>query len=311
MEIFYIKTERIPKYQLIKQKEDLITTYYNKLKSPWIRKYTEQELLPKLNKGAGNKEYEELQKLLQCFLGLDQLEAPIFKRIFSKRYLNNSKTFEKELQDRIIRIARKYCDDIEAEDAMDDSEVLSQLYIEEYAQELSVKGSLKIEIMGKRIDTGIFPFGTVLNTQTMKNAVILDHPRITKVITIENKANYIMEPFEEGTLIIFSHGFFSPLEREFLKQLRDKLSGQKIAYLHCGDMDYGGIRIFQYIRSCIFPELQPYRMDIDTFEQYKAYGEPIEKGPLEKLKHLKEPLLQTLIDRIIETGLVIEQEAYL
>ncbi len=309
MVIFYELADRTPKYLFMKQKYDMVSRYYEQITSSWICKYTEQEILHKLDNGTDRHEFEELQKLYLCLEGLDKLEAPIFKRVFSKRIFKNSKTFEKELQDKIIRIARKYHGELE--DTMEDTEVLSQLSIEEYVQELAIKGCLHLEVAGKRIDTGVFPYGTVLNTQTIKNAMILDNPQITKIVTIENKANYLMENYEEGTIILYCHGYFTPLERVFLKQLRDKLSGQKVSYLHSGDLDYGGIRIFQYIRNRIFPELKPYRMDLETFELYHMHGEPIENGPLEKLAHLEEPLLQGLIHRIIETRIVIEQEVYL
>lgn len=311
MSSFYERVKRTPGFQLIGQNIRMVREYYDQIQSTWIRRYTEEEILPKLSRGAYKQDSEDLLKLYQCFLGLDQLDAPIFKRVFSKRFLNNSKTFERELQDKVIRIARRYYEEIEEIDAMEDTQVLSQLYIEEYAQELLVKGSLKLEVMGRRLDTGIFPFGTVLNTQTIKNAKLLDNTQITKVLTIENKANFISEPLEEGTLIIFCHGFFSPLEREFLIRLREKLRAQQVSYYHCGDMDYGGIRIFQYIRNRIFGEVLPYRMDISTFEEYQAYSEPMKKVTLEKLKQLKEPLLQDLIDRMLETGRMLEQEAYL
>lgn len=309
MKFFYKKLNRNPKFLYIKQILDMVLSYYDQLKSLWIRSYTDQEVLPRLYKGTDKFNYEELYKLYQCLAGLDQLEAPIFKRVFSKRYLNNSKIFEKELQSKVIGIARKYHEAIE--DSMSDTDVLSQLYIEEYAQELSVKGSLCLEVMGRKIDTGAFYYGAVLNTQTIKNATILDNLHISKVLTIENKANYVAKAYEEGTLIIFSHGYFTPLEREFLIRLCDKLSEQKVTYYHSGDLDYGGIRIFQYIRKRIFPELQPYHMDVETFNKYMSYGEPIENGPLEKLKVIEEPKLQPLIERIIQTGLVIEQEAFL
>jgi hypothetical protein len=309
LEAFYQRSGRIPKIHWMEQKLSLVQAYYDNIRSPWIRKYTEEEIFHKLHYGTDKHSLEEFQLLYQCFLGIDQLDAPIYKRIFSKRYLSNSKMFEKKLQSKILRIARKYSEDIE--DTMEDYEVLSQLFIEEYAQELSVKGCLRLEVQGNIIDTGAFPFGTVLNTQTLKAAVILDNLQIKKVLTIENKANFVAESFEEGTLIIFCHGYFSPLEREFLIKLREKLTSREMIYLHSGDLDYGGVRIFRYIRTRIFPEVQPYRMDLDTFERYISYGEEIEEGPREKLMNIKELLLQDVIDRILETGFVIEQEAYL
>lgn len=309
IEYFYQLASRVPKYKLVEQKLNMVSVYYDQIKSSWIRLYTEEEIFIRLNKGTDNHEFEVLQELYQCLKALDQLESPIFKRVFSKKYLKNSKKFEKELQDKIIRIARKYHEDIE--DMMEDTQVLSQLFIEEYAQELAVKGSIILEVSGSRVDTGVFPYGTVLNTQTLKNAVILNNQQITKVLSIENKANFLVEPFEEGTLIIFSHGYFTPVEREFLIKLRDKLSGQKVTYLHSGDLDYGGIRIFQHIRKRIFPKVQPYRMDAETFDRYISYGEPIEQGTLDKINRLDEPLLKPVIERIIDLNQVIEQEAFL
>ncbi|CDB61832.1 putative uncharacterized protein [Clostridium clostridioforme CAG:132] len=82
-------------------------------------------------------------------------------------------------------------------------------------------------------------------------------------------------------------------------------------YLHTGDLDYGGVKIFQYIKKRIFPNLQPYLMDTQTHEQYKAYSEPIETSKLEKLQRTTEPLLQPLIDKICAEKQVIEQESFL
>ncbi|WP_313134863.1 Wadjet anti-phage system protein JetD domain-containing protein [Anaerocolumna sp.] len=322
MTYFYQMSRRKPKYISVAEQKDMVMKYYHIFKKSWIRNYIKLEVLPKLEKGDCHKnlkkgdcenDLEKMKQFYQCLYGLDQLESPMFKRVFSKRYLNNSKVFEKELQKKIISIARKYADSVEEamDSSMEDSDILNQLYIEEYSQELNIKGKLRIEVEGSVIDTGCFPYGTVLNSQTIKNAIILDNPQITKILTIENKANFTAEPMEEGTLIIFSHGYFSPLERKFLKELADSLLEQPVTYLHSGDLDFGGVCIFRYIKNRIFPQLKPYRMDKDTFEKYKNYGEPIETATLEKLNKLKEPMLQELINLIIETGLVIEQEAYL
>jgi hypothetical protein len=131
---------------------------------------------------------------------------------------------------------------------------------------------------------------------------------------VENKANFVSMPFEEGTLIVFSHGFFSPLERDFLKKLEQVLEeqpGEPVQYVHTGDLDYGGIRIFQHIRKNIFPKLQPYRMDAEQYDRYLPYASEMEDATLDKLKQMDEPRLQPLIDRIIAEKKVIEQEQFL
>ncbi len=309
MDCFCKTAEREPKYLVIARQLQLAQECYSKISTPWIRKYMKSEVFPSLEKGKVADDTNKVDMQYKCLEGLDSLDSPIFKRVFSKRFLKNSKEFERKFQSFIIRIARKYSEDID--EAMEDSDVLNQIYIEEYSQELSIKGSLRIELEHNVIDTGIFRFGTVLNTQTLKNAVILENPQIKKILTIENKANFVAESYEEGTLILFTHGFFTPTEKTFLKNLYGKIQNQEVVYRHCGDMDYGGVCIFKYIKNKIFPELRPYKMDVATFKAYINYAEPITDSCLEKLKAFEEPLLKDIIEFIIETREVLEQEAYL
>ena len=136
-------------------------------------------------------------------------------------------------------------------------------------------------------------------------------------------------PYEEDTLYVFSHGYFSPYEREFLKALRQILQLEEehdpadtsvngfgsekkpVEYFHTGDLDYGGVKIFEYIQKRIFPELKPMQMDVEIFTKYQEYAEPIPAEKLDKLKKTSVPVLQELIDRMIESGLGIEQESFL
>lgn len=75
---------------------------------------------------------------------------------------------------------------------------------------------------------------------------------ICKVVTVENKANFMKMPYEEGTLLVYTHGFFSPKERFFLKKLETVLKKKRVEYFHTGDLDYGGIRIFSIFRKIYF-----------------------------------------------------------
>ena len=122
-----------------------------------------------------------------------------------------------------------------------------------------------------------------------------------------------MMPFEEHTLYIFTHGFFSPKESRFLQKVNRVLENAGTEFYHSGDLDYGGIKIFQYIQKNIFPKLKPYQMDVETYEKYKDYAEDLEKTTIEKLKKLeiKESALQKLAQKIIDEGRGIEQESFL
>ena len=52
-------------------------------------------------------------------------------------------------------------------------------------------------------------------------------------------------------------------------------------------------------------------MDAEQFDWYLEYGTDMEQSSWEKLKQAEELLLQPLIDRILTTKKVIEQEVFL
>ena len=60
----------------------------------WIENYLEK-LKERIAEGDLPKNIEKLEKYLDCYRGLDSLEEPMMKRIFSKRYLKDSKIFER------------------------------------------------------------------------------------------------------------------------------------------------------------------------------------------------------------------------
>lgn len=305
---------RESKKSLLEKALERVRCFERQTEGEWLRRYGKD-----LEKAIENGKYPgDLEKygelLFRCLIQIDRLKEPVFIRIFSSRYLGGSKVFEKELKSRVIAIGKKYHPMID--DAMSDHEILSQLYLENYAQELELKGELKISLHGTVIDLSVFPYGLVLNSETLKAAEIPDDQRIRKVITVENKANYMTMPYEEGNLILFCHGFFSPRERQFLTKLEQVLrarrqSGEKIEYYHTGDLDYGGIRIFRYIRTKIFPQVRPLHMDVNWYERYLEYGIGMEPSAWEKMRGMEEPLLQPLIERIVKEKKTVEQECFL
>lgn len=319
--------EFLTKAELVEQCYKLIADELARgVQKEWIRRYY-QGLVEKLDGiGAGtiSKDFEKMDLYIKCFRGVDSLDGPMYKRVFSKKYLGNSKLFEnkeKRLDKYVISVAKTYCDDVEAD--MDDAAVLSQIYIKEYSQEMALKGPLKLNIFmnGKAYpaDVSAFVYGAVLNTETLRQAEIdIGQLQIRKVVTVENKANFVSMPYEEHTLYIFSHGYFSPMERAFLQKLENALENvrgesdsPKIEYFHSGDLDYGGVKIFEYIKRRIFPKLRPMMMDVETFLKYENYSEPISGETWRKLKKTKVEGMQELINLMIETKKGIEQESFL
>lgn len=256
---------------------------------------------------------EKKEIYFKTLAGLNELEEPLYKRIFSKKYLGGSKVFEENVQSRIIADARKWNACVEEEkEAMGNDEVLSEIGIETYHQELSVKGPLRLEIDGELIDTSAWICGAVLNADTLKRAKLCPQQNIDKIITIENKVNFMAAVYEERVLYIYSHGFLSPKERYFLRNLREVLADTKVQYYHSSDLDYGGIRIYLSIKETIFPEVRPLYMDAKTFCQYQSHAEKREAAYLQKVAQMGVPEeLRELKRCILETESTIEQESML
>ena len=318
---FYRIAKRESKFDLVGKKIEKFRFYQEQVTSDWIKQYYQDCIVEversgrrknSFSKNVGEEqdklEEEKIEELLfQCLSGIEKLQTPIYIRIFSANCMGQSKIFEEKLETRVISIAKKYHPHV-VED-MDKYQVLEQLYLDTYSQRLELKGDLKIILNGEAIDLSVYKYGTILNSETIKKAEIAKNQTVKKIITVENKANFVSMPYEEGTLILFSHGFFSPLEREFLKRLENVLKDDAV-YFHTGDLDYGGVRIFKHIREQIFPKLQPFQMSVEQYYKYEYNAIEIEKSALEKLQKMKEPLLQDLIECICEKKKVIEQESF-
>lgn len=347
---FYELAGRVPKWERLQEQCARAEQVRSRIRTPWILNWLDEKTAGIYKgKALAEEELPARELLYQCMMGLDHLEQEVegsmLVRVFSRRFLGTSKTFEKKCKSMVIHGARVYHPDVpEDKDAMDDVDVLEQLHLEVYSQELTLKGSLRLRLAGpdgsiKELDTADYPYGLVLNQQTLSHVEICERQHITRVLMIENKANFMAESYEPGKLVIFTHGYITPTERKFLIRLREILDRQTesvdgqcekencqielaphiervtpVIYQHSGDLDFGGICIYRYLREKVFPQLIPYRMDLATYEACLAAGmtEPITKEMAGKLKKLTEdPQLGELAARLAADRQVVEQEAYL
>lgn len=269
-------------------------------------------LLQRLEAGQDVKKPDmEDEDFFHCLNRAAVIESPVWRRQFSSEVLHDSKMFEKKYQDKVVTVLEKYSP--LSEEGMTADDILRVHGIKTYSQTLEWKGTLVYRIgSGKPIDSSVNLFGTVINAQTLEQAVPIAVPRIRHIILVENKANYESMDFREDTLYIYCHGFFSPKELKFLGALTE-ITGGNTEYLHWGDMDLGGIRIFLYNQRKLFPGLKPYRMDASAYETAIAQGAgiPMKKEKKEKLQRLDAGDLDGLKECILETGMEIEQEALL
>lgn len=286
----------------------------------WLEQYYTEEI-ERLKDGSCSQTTQnhlEDEGLYRCMDGILHLEEPAPKPIFSARIFQNqaiqeeqimpSKVFRKKYENKIVGILKEYSPLYV--DGMSLDEALAAHGILSYAQTLEWKGPLAYRLdTGAEISTVQNIYGTIINARTLENAVPMLLPGVKRIIIIENKANYEKMTFTEEELYIFCHGFFSPKEVRFLKIIGTRKDSE-IEYYHWGDMDYGGIRIFQFNKEQVFPELKPYKMGREDYERaiQRGAGVPIEDAKKEKLKKLEAGELEDLKACILENGLEIEQE---
>lgn len=271
-----------------------------------------EALLRRLETGQEVKKPDmEDEDYFRCLNRAAVIETPVWRRQFSSEVLHDSKLFEKKYQDKVVTVLEKYSP--LSEEGMTADDILRVHGIKTYSQSLEWKGALVYRIgNGNPIDSSVNIFGTVINAQTLEQAVPAAAPGIRRIMLIENKANYESMDFREDTLYIYCHGFFSPKELKFLSALTG-IADENTEYLHWGDLDLGGIRIFLYNQRKLFPGLKPYRMDAPAYETAIAQGAgiPVKKEKKEKLQRLDAGDLDGLKECILKTGMEIEQEALL
>lgn len=273
----------------------------------WMQSYY-AELLDSLERGKVCAEAEKTGKL-HCLNEIANLQEPMWIRTFSATKLGGSKVFEKQYKQVVIRFLRNHSPLCE-EEKMTDDQVLAQHNLMSYSQTLQWKGPLRIRIgNATEVDGTAFPYGMILNAQTLEDCQVANLAGIQRILLIENQANYEEQKFRDDTLYVFCHGFFSPKEVLLLRQLAT-LAKDRTKMEHWGDMDYGGIRIFLYNKNRIFPNLTPYRMNVEEYERALKleHGIPIGDQVRSRLEATDAEELTALKEAILQRGLVIEQE---
>ena len=290
----------------------------------WICKYY-NNILERLALGKTIQDAEDDLRF-HCINEIAKIKEPVWERVFSARVFGDSKVFEKCYREKMITILTNnspYYEEnmenyeIEDNDSKDKSkigrEILKMHGILSYAQTLEWKGPLQYRLdNGKIIATTDYIYGFVINTQTLEHSQPIIISECKKIMTIENKANYESMTYSKDTLYIFCHGYLTPKEVCFLKQLH-KIVSEECEFYHWGDLDFGGISIFQYIKDKIFPDLKPYRMGVKDYEDALKIGAgiPLKTSTRKKLEKKEAGLLTDLKEAILHADMTIEQEKLL
>lgn len=258
---------------------------------------------------------DSYRKLVSVLFYLTQQTDDVPKRVMSQRLFHDSKVFERTVEQRLLQVLRSVRD-MEFESNAD---ALASVGVTDHPKNVLVAGWLDGTVVGRGdVVLARFPGGVGLSGETIR-ALEIRHLPAERIILIENLTSWhqwVAERREEKEFVIYTGGFPNRTVQLLLRKLADFLnchSEQSIPVCHWGDMDVGGIRIFEFIRGFLLPQLVPIGMDEAWFERYVDVGMDISESYTRKIDaHLADERFSAwygLLRLMKQTRKRIEQEA--
>jgi len=309
---------RRPKEDVVEELLSRLTTLLNQTRTDWVRHWLEntiEVISRKRSIGAvmpeSSSERNDLLKAVSYLA--DNAEIETLERVFSMRCYGDSKHFERLVKARLARILRKYL----VHDDCSDEDALRLAGIVPYPEQFAFSGSLSIIFLQGTLDFSMLPFGGTLTIDDIKQGRIVLGQGIRRVLSIENRANYIdyIHKVKGRDEFVFFHGGqFSPAKRIFLNAIVSSMP-DGCSFFHWGDIDYGGFSMLARLRREILPTVQPWRMNQNELTQYDQFTAGFSDTYRKRLVSLLDmPELSDCylcIEYMIRAGVRLEQEAML
>lgn len=318
----YALLGRTPKAEDLERIAAELTWWRSRLSADWMQRWLDDiEAVLRTDRRLSTSlifaEDDKRTLLLQALQGLVvKGDEELSVRLFSTRYLKSSKVFEVHIKRRLVGLLRRY---VAESSATTEEDVLAGVGVVTSPEDISFCGPIRFSLGHGVVDGAQFPGGLSLDVASVRRLEMVDMP-VRRVLTIENKANYrhyVAGDIQADELVVYLGGFHSPGKRLFLRQVREAVTqqGASVAFHHWGDLDYGGILILQSLREAVLPELMPWRMEPEWLVKLQAYVEPFDDAYREKLALLlrdrRYELHWALVDKLLEIGGTLEQEAFL
>lgn len=289
----YLYTGEKPKGDKIRQLAELLIPLADH-PWDWVRTWGEEtcrKLEERRPSGLDLDDQQGYGDLVQVLLALPGLEENTPKRVLSQKLFQDSKRFEQGVERRLLSLLRK----IYPEELEKDDDYLDQVGIVENPKLTLVFGSLEIEMPAESAGNSTtgedraksvgfnlraFPGGLGLSAESIKELSIQDIPART-ILLVENLTTYHevirhSVQLSPPLLVIYTGGFPHKSAQRLLKKISTFMGTKSPLSLegiyHWGDIDYGGIRIFEYLKENFFSSLRPYRMDVMTYLDYVTTG---------------------------------------
>lgn len=317
LEEAYRMAKRVPKREKLRRMQDILSPL-TRHPWDWVRTWAVcvKELL-----AAGKTAHLELddedgyQDLVLLLLELPLLEQAEPIRLVSQRLFKDSKHIERCVQRRLLSLVKQ----ASGEERDTEEEWLDYLGLVKNPQSVLISGPLTfLTSENVKVDARVFVGGIGLSAQTVENMHEL-HTTARRIVTIENLTSYHQwinhdAGRREAELVLYTGGFPHRTMQSFLRKLAGSLAtDERVDVLHWGDIDLGGIRIFEYLREQFFPTLQPMLMNVETLLRYESSAAAISPAYARKLAEAMadtrlaswQPVLQIMRER----GIRLEQES--
>ena len=248
---------------------------------------------------------DELHNLLKCLNEIQKIKDEIMERDFSVRLFNDSKIFALRYKTKTINILKQYKSELKD---FSDEEVLKEFNLIKNSSYVLVKNNLNFQINKQIINLNKFGFEFSLSDSMIKDMKILPS-NFESVITVENLTSFKTLK-DKNSVVIFLSGFNSHTKQMLLKKIYEKYSNKK--YLHFGDIDVGGFRIFNHLKYSTKIPFEPYRMGISELKGNKTHLKQLTSNDIKNLHSLKNDsqydLFKEEIDYMLENNVKLEQE---
>jgi hypothetical protein len=283
----------------------------------WVRRWVAKKEESLAERKTASLDVDDAEGYADLALVLNELPAlegeQMALRVFSQRLFRDTKHLERRVLKRLIGLVKK----ASGEYRDTEEEWLDYLGIVRNPQHAWVCGSLLLYLAdGRVIDTSLFPGGLGLSGTTIR-AIERVTTTARRALTIENLTSYhqwidVHAADAAKEVVIYTGGYPHRVLQELLGKLAEGMDLVTEVY-HWGDIDLGGIRIFEYMKRHFFPALRPYRMDVDTLLAYEAVAGPVVDEYAEQLRVAAQdpqyaewvPVLNAMLAR----GIRLEQES--
>lgn len=255
----------------------------------WVRSWFEKVAAALSSRKSGGLDLDDPQgavDLTSVISALPGLDADMPKRLFSLSLFGDTKHFERHVESRLLSLLRQHF----SEDMERDEELLESVGIVQNPAFVYVCGPLRLIVNDQATETGTLPGGIALSQETVRRIVRMEIAGATRIVTIENLTSYHQWITRHGDrqdlLTVYTGGFPSRTVQQFFAKLSKAALLADIPVFHWGDMDVGGIRIFEYMRHQYFPKLAPLYMNEEIFLRYRDRGIPVSASYLAKIAAL-------------------------